>query len=294
MSHYDLYASLGLDRNSNCASISAELNNRISNLDSPYGARVEELKLARSVLGDVDRRNAYDRQLNNPSAPDITPDALRQLADHQDPLAPYRSSRVETGSSGRAEEEDRESKSWKLPIIASLVVLLMAAGSIFFFIKQSQSTTDHQSGAEMDFPQGTADSESTHNSEDEISTSRPTSPETEDEDSDTEEDRPDTLVSTPGTYGVGLQARELCGRTGSDANYVLTGEGSAQCDFAYRVGDELAGRTARQNATTNIEVYSPTQKRQLDLSCRTARDFDLMNLWKCTVDTSGSIVYVYP
>lgn len=80
MSHYNLYSSLGLDRSQSAESIEYEIEQRINAglINNPGG--IDELQVAQRVLGDPDRRAIYDRRLDDPYAPEITVDALRQLA----------------------------------------------------------------------------------------------------------------------------------------------------------------------------------------------------------------------
>ncbi|AQQ16075.1 hypothetical protein CGLAU_10705 [Corynebacterium glaucum] len=80
MPHYNLYSSLGLDRSQSAESIEYEIEQRISAglINNPGG--LDELRVAQRVLGDPDRRAIYDRRLDDSYAPEITVDALRQLA----------------------------------------------------------------------------------------------------------------------------------------------------------------------------------------------------------------------
>lgn len=96
-----------------------------------------------------------------------------------------------------------------------------------------------------------------------------------------------------GYYGAGLNVQQDCGSTGTSASYVLTGAGTAQCDFARDVGDVLSGTTVREGSSRNITVYSYNRSENVDLSCLKAQDSDRDFLWKCTTEFN-SIVYVYP
>ena len=80
MPHYNLYSSLGLDRSQSAESIEYEIEQRISAglINNPGG--IDELQVAQRVLGNPDRRAIYDSRLDDPYAPEITVDALRQLA----------------------------------------------------------------------------------------------------------------------------------------------------------------------------------------------------------------------
>lgn len=80
MAHYDLYQSIGLDRSKDPETLGWELDQRMQagNPTNPGG--VEELWIARSILGDAHRRSMYDQRLNDPYAPEITVEDLRGLA----------------------------------------------------------------------------------------------------------------------------------------------------------------------------------------------------------------------
>ena len=80
MAHYNLYKSLGLDRDQASIALCAELDRRISSGATSNPGGQEELEVARAILGDPARRSVYDFQLDDHNAPDITVAALRQLA----------------------------------------------------------------------------------------------------------------------------------------------------------------------------------------------------------------------
>lgn len=90
MAHYDLYQALNLDRSKAPDEISAELSERLekNELDN-IGGR-EEVEIARAILGDPQKRTAYDSRLDDPNAPEVDVNALRQLAaaDFSAPAAP--------------------------------------------------------------------------------------------------------------------------------------------------------------------------------------------------------------
>jgi len=75
---------------------------------------------------------------------------------------------------------------------------------------------------------------------------------------------------------------------------VLVGAGSAKCDFAENVGDKLAGNTPGSGEQTSVSAYSPALRQQVAVTCSQVQDSDRDRLWKCSVDSSGSVVYVYP
>lgn len=80
MSHYDLYESLGLSRQSSTADLAAELEARIADLPASDTGLQDQLVTARAILGDETRRSLYDQRLDDPTAPTIDIVSLRELA----------------------------------------------------------------------------------------------------------------------------------------------------------------------------------------------------------------------
>lgn len=80
MAHYDLYNSIGLDRSLDSAALARELDSRINSGVATNPGGIEELRIARSILGDAQRRGLYDQKLADTNAPDINIAALRDLA----------------------------------------------------------------------------------------------------------------------------------------------------------------------------------------------------------------------
>lgn len=80
MAHYDLYQALNLDRSKAPEEISAELSNRLENNELDNIGGREEVEIARAILGDPQKRTAYDSRLDDPNAPEVDVNALRQLA----------------------------------------------------------------------------------------------------------------------------------------------------------------------------------------------------------------------
>lgn len=80
--HYDLYSSLGLSPSTPTSEIRQELHRRLANgapLENLGGE--EEVTVALAILGDPQKRYLYDSMLNDPTAPEITVDAIRELAE---------------------------------------------------------------------------------------------------------------------------------------------------------------------------------------------------------------------
>ncbi len=80
MAHYNLYESLGLDRTKDPATLAGELDERINSGVATNPGGMEELNIARSILGDPQRRSLYDQKLDDDTAPEINIAALRDLA----------------------------------------------------------------------------------------------------------------------------------------------------------------------------------------------------------------------
>lgn len=80
MAHYDLYETIGLDRTHDSAALASELDQRINSGVATNPGGVEELRIARDILGDPQRRGLYDQKLSDPNAPEINIAALRDLA----------------------------------------------------------------------------------------------------------------------------------------------------------------------------------------------------------------------
>lgn len=80
MAHYDLYQSLGLNRNASTTQLAAEIDYRLADSSRNDPSGNEELSTARAVLGNDTRRSLYDQRLADPGAPEIDIAALRELA----------------------------------------------------------------------------------------------------------------------------------------------------------------------------------------------------------------------
>ncbi|GAB3086231.1 hypothetical protein [Corynebacterium aquatimens] len=80
MAHYDLYNSLRLDRSKDTTALASEIDQRIATGQMDNEGGLEELQIARKILGDPGRRHLYDAKLSGPSDPEITVSELRSLA----------------------------------------------------------------------------------------------------------------------------------------------------------------------------------------------------------------------
>ena len=80
MAHYNLYDSLKLDNNASSDDIVALLEKRIQEGELDNLGGLEEVNLAKKILGNPEKRAKYDARLQDPTAPDITVDSIRDLA----------------------------------------------------------------------------------------------------------------------------------------------------------------------------------------------------------------------
>lgn len=80
MAHYDLYDALGLDRSQDSVNLAQQIDQKINSGVATNPGGPEELRIARDILGNDQRRRMYDSKLNDPTAPDINIAALRDLA----------------------------------------------------------------------------------------------------------------------------------------------------------------------------------------------------------------------
>ena len=80
MAHYDLYSSLGLDRAMDSSAILTEIEHRISSGITTNPGGMEELDIAKRILGNPTKRGMYDAKLADLQAADVNIVALRELA----------------------------------------------------------------------------------------------------------------------------------------------------------------------------------------------------------------------
>ncbi|WP_394280664.1 hypothetical protein [Corynebacterium sp.] len=80
MAHCDLYDALGLDRSQDSVNLAQQIDQKINSGVATNPGGPEELRIARDILGNDQRRRMYDSKLNDPTAPDINIAALRDLA----------------------------------------------------------------------------------------------------------------------------------------------------------------------------------------------------------------------
>ncbi len=80
--HYDLYSSLGISSSTPTSEIELDLQRRLGSgtpLKNLGGE--EEVRVALAILGDPQKRHLYDSMFHDPSAPEITVNAIRELAE---------------------------------------------------------------------------------------------------------------------------------------------------------------------------------------------------------------------
>lgn len=80
MAHYNLYQRFSLNQNEDAATIAARLDGLLQSGSLPDYLSEEEVRVAQAVLGNEQTRALYDAKLKDPAAPEITFDAVRELA----------------------------------------------------------------------------------------------------------------------------------------------------------------------------------------------------------------------
>lgn len=83
----DLYAIHKLDRRHSPAELAAQLTSELTRTDPRDQLARTRIETARVILGDPELRARYDRQLDDPSAPEITEQTLAQLSGRPAPTA---------------------------------------------------------------------------------------------------------------------------------------------------------------------------------------------------------------
>ena len=91
MPKIDLYVIHKLDRHRSPADLAAQLTAELNSTDPRDTLARNRIETARVILGDPQRRAAYDRQLDDPSTPEITEQTLSQLSGRPASTAPRRS-----------------------------------------------------------------------------------------------------------------------------------------------------------------------------------------------------------
>lgn len=86
----DLYVIHRLERRQSPTELAAQLTSELNNTDPRDQLTRSRIETARVILGDPERRARYDRQLDDPAAPEITEQTLAQLSGRAAPTAPRR------------------------------------------------------------------------------------------------------------------------------------------------------------------------------------------------------------
>ena len=84
----DLYVIHRLDRRQPPEALAAQLTDELSRTDPRDTVTRSRIETARAVLGDPQRRAAYDQQLDDPATPPITEQTLASLSGRPAPTAP--------------------------------------------------------------------------------------------------------------------------------------------------------------------------------------------------------------
>ena len=97
MPDIDLYRIYGLDKSQPPQILAAALTDQLNRVDPRDTLTRSRIDTARAILGDPQRRAAYDRQLGDPSAP-VTEEVLARIAGRPMPTAPRLSLREQFAS----------------------------------------------------------------------------------------------------------------------------------------------------------------------------------------------------
>ena len=80
MAHYNLYNSLNLDPSADSATLTSDIERRLSTTAPSNAALYDELSTAHSILSRQDRREQYDRALADPFGPEVDVARIREIA----------------------------------------------------------------------------------------------------------------------------------------------------------------------------------------------------------------------
>ncbi|WP_295805623.1 hypothetical protein [uncultured Corynebacterium sp.] len=80
MAHYNLYNSLNLDPSADSATLTSDIERRLSATDPSNAALYDELSTAHSIFSRQDRREQYDRALADPFGPEVDVTRIREIA----------------------------------------------------------------------------------------------------------------------------------------------------------------------------------------------------------------------
>ena len=80
MAHYNLYETLRVDRSADSNSLAREIDARIERQDFSNPGGLDELQIARQILGDSVKKAEYDSRIADESGDEVNIAALRQIA----------------------------------------------------------------------------------------------------------------------------------------------------------------------------------------------------------------------
>lgn len=80
MAHYNLYNSLNLDPSADSATLTSDIERRLTATDPSNAALYDELSTAHSIFSRQDRREQYDRALADPFGPEVDVARIREIA----------------------------------------------------------------------------------------------------------------------------------------------------------------------------------------------------------------------
>ena len=80
MAHYNLYNSLNLDPSADSATLTSDIERRLTATDPSNAALYDELSTAHSIFSRQDRREQYDRAIADPFGPEVDVARIREIA----------------------------------------------------------------------------------------------------------------------------------------------------------------------------------------------------------------------
>lgn len=288
MGHLDLYSMLSLDRSRTAAQLRHDIDTMRGSYSALSPRQKYEIELARSILGDSHRRSVYDIQLNNPSAPTITYDALHQLTKIQSsessspPSAstgvPVTDSEIPIRSTVTTDtREPQPRRQLWVAVGATALTAGTVTGLIVWGLASGNGNT--ASVAATETIEETVTETATETS---VPTAKLQARLTED----------NKWEEQSGNYGYETGADTRC-NTRSQSQAVFTSKDSrATCEFAVKVGDSVGG-TDVDSGTITITEYSDESNEDIDVSCQEGRDGDNFPYWNCETEY-GSGIIIYP
>ena len=80
MAHHNLYSSLGLNRQADSASLTADIDRQLAEVSPGDAAKRDELATAREIFSVPSRRAVYDEEISAPFGADVDVARIRQIA----------------------------------------------------------------------------------------------------------------------------------------------------------------------------------------------------------------------